>query len=181
MRSRNFCHPGLCYDSCLQFIFTTFTQIALISVENKKMEISHKLFTSWLNDLTLIGSEDVIKEILRRNLQKFHSLFCKALGLLQGTFPSMLAPRFVSAATSLIRFVPILSSGSNHLRFYNGFIEIMRHCEDENEFIRVFLYRFAQTLSLSLLHVMYSIFFIALPGHFPGTFSTTTERSLWTC
>ena len=27
------------------------------------------------------------------------------------------------------------------LRFYNGFIEIMRHCEDENEFIRVFLYR----------------------------------------
>ena len=78
-------------------------QIALISVENKKMEISHKLFTSWLNDLTLIGSEDVIKEILRRNLQKFHSLFCKALGLLQGTFPSMLAPRFVSAATSLIR------------------------------------------------------------------------------
>ena len=181
MHSRNFCHPGLCYDSCLQFIFTTFTQIALISVENKKMEISHKLFTSWLNDLTLIGSEDVIKEILRRNLQKFHSLFCKALGLLQGTFPSMLAPRFVSAATSLIRFVPILPSGSNHLRFYNGFIEIMRHCEDENEFIRVFLYRFAQTLSLSLLHVMYSIFFIALPGHFPGTFSTTTERSLWTC
>ena len=82
---------------------TTISQIALISVENKKMEISHKLFTSWLNDLTLIGSEDVIKEILRRNLQKFHSLFCKALGLLQGTFPSMLAPRFVSAATSLIR------------------------------------------------------------------------------
>ena len=82
---------------------TTIPQIALISVENKKMEISHKLFTSWLNDLTLIGSEDVIKEILRRNLQKFHSLFCKALGLLQGTFPSMLAPRFVSAATSLIR------------------------------------------------------------------------------
>ena len=81
----------------------TIMQIALISVENKKMEISHKLFTSWLNDLTLIGSEDVIKEILRRNLQKFHSLFCKALGLLQGTFPSMLAPRFVSAATSLIR------------------------------------------------------------------------------
>lgn len=80
-------------------------QIALITVENKKMEISHKLFTSWLNDLTLIGSEDVIKEILRRNLQKFHSLFCKALGLLQGSFPSMLAPRFVSAATSLIRFV----------------------------------------------------------------------------
>ena len=112
------------------------------------MEISHKLFTSWLNDLTLIGSEDVIKEILRRNLQKFHSLFCKALGLLQGTFPSMLAPRFVSAATSLIRFVQILPSRSNHLRFYNGFIEIMRHCEDENEFIRVFLYRFVQIVSL---------------------------------
>ena len=107
MRPHNFCHPGLCYDSCLVFMLT-FTQIALISVENKKMEISHKLFTSWLNDLTLIGSEDVIKEILRRNLQKFHSLFCKALGLLQGTFPSMLAPRFVSAATSLIRFVQIL-------------------------------------------------------------------------
>ena len=48
------------------------------------MEISHKLFTSWLADLTLIGSEDVIKEILKKNLQKFHSLFCKALGLLQG-------------------------------------------------------------------------------------------------
>ena len=158
-----------------------FTQIALISVENKKMEISHKLFTSWLNDLTLIGSEDVIKEILRRNLQKFHSLFCKALGLLQGTFPSMLAPRFVSAATSLIRFVPIFPAGSNHLRFYNGFIEIMRHCEDENEFIRVFLYRFVQTISLSLLHVTCTIFFTALPGHFPGTFSTTIERSLWTC
>ena len=44
-----------------------------------------------------------IKEILKKNLQKFHSLFCKALGLLQGSFPSMLAPRFVSAATSLIR------------------------------------------------------------------------------
>ena len=25
-------------------------------------------------------------------------------------------------------------------RFYNGYIEIMRHCEDEQEFIRVFLY-----------------------------------------
>ena len=180
MRPHNFSHPGLCCDSC--WIFKQpFIQIALISVENKKMEISHKLFTSWLNDLTLIGSEDVIKEILRRNLQKFHSLFCKALGLLQGTFPSMLAPRFVSAATSLIRFVPILPSGSNHLRFYNGFIEIMRHCEDENEFIRVFLYRFVQTLSLSLLQVIYTIFFTALPGHFPGTFSTTIERSLWTC
>ena len=119
-------------------------QIALISVENKKMEISHKLFTSWLNDLTLIGSEDVIKEILRKNLQKFHSLFCKALGLLQGTFPSMLAPRFVSAATSLIRLAANMERkgfSSILLRFYNGFIEIMRHCEDENEFIRVFLYR----------------------------------------
>ena len=178
MRPHNFSHPGLCCDSC--WIFKQpFIQIALISVENKKMEISHKLFTSWLNDLTLIGSEGVIKEILRRNLQKFHSLFCKALGLLQGTFPSMLAPRFVSAATSLIRFVQILPSGSNHLRFYNGFIEIMRHCEDENEFIRVFLYRFVQTVSL--FHVRYTIFFIALPGHFLGTFSTTTERSLWTC
>ena len=92
-------------------------QIALISMENKKMEIPHKLFTSWLADLTLIGSEDVIKEILKKNMQKFHSLFCKALGLLQGSFPSMLAPRFVSAATSLIRV-------------YNGFIELMRHCEE---------------------------------------------------
>jgi hypothetical protein len=92
------------FASSLFIALINFSQIALISVENKKMEISHKLFTSWLNDLTLIGSEDVIKEILRRNLQKFHSLFCKALGLLQGSFPSMLAPRFVSAATSLIRW-----------------------------------------------------------------------------
>ena len=58
-------------------------QIALISMENKKMEVSHKLFNSWLADLTLIGSEDVIREILKKNMQKFHSLFCKALGLLQ--------------------------------------------------------------------------------------------------
>ena len=43
-------------------------QIALISMENKKMEIPHKLFTSWLADLTLIGSEDVIKEILKKNM-----------------------------------------------------------------------------------------------------------------
>ena len=141
----------------------TTMQIALISVENKKMEISHKLFTSWLNDLTLIGSEDVIKEILRRNLQKFHSLFCKALGLLQGTFPSMLAPRFVSAATSLIRSggaIEELLSLTVLLRFYNGFIEIMRHCEDENEFIRVFLYRchiIHHTRQMHLIFLFFSL------------------------
>ena len=78
-------------------------QVSLITVPNKKMEISHKIFTNWLNELTLIGSEEIIKGIIRTNLQKFHSLFCKALGLLQKNFPSMLAPRFVSAAISLIR------------------------------------------------------------------------------
>ena len=145
-------------------------QIALISVENKKMEISHKLFTSWLNDLTLIGSEDVIKEILRRNLQKFHSLFCKALGLLQGTFPSMLAPRFVSAATSLIRrggAIKELNSLSILLRFYNGFIEIMRHCEDENEFIRVFLYR-CHLINFLRRQIFFIFFFISLTWSFSG-------------
>ena len=67
-------------------------QIALISMENKKMEIPHKLFTSWLADLTLIGSEDVIKETLKKNMQKFHSLFCKALGLVQGIFQACSPP-----------------------------------------------------------------------------------------
>ena len=114
-------------------------QVSLISVPNKKMEISHKIFTNWLNELTLIGSEDVIKGIIRKNLQKFHSLFCKALGLLQKNFPSMLAPRFVSAAISLIRF-------------YNGYIEVMRHCEDETEFIRVFLYSLTWSFSGYILH-----------------------------
>ena len=103
------------------------------------MEISHKLFTSWLADLTLIGSEDVIKEILKKNLQKFHSLFCKALGLLQGSFPSMLAPRFVSAATSLIRV-------------YNGFIELMQHCKEGQQFIRVFLYSLTWSFSGYILN-----------------------------
>ena len=114
-------------------------QVTLISVVNKKMEISHKIFTNWLNDLTLIGSEDVIKGIIRKNLQKFHSLFCKALGLLQKNFPSMLAPRFISAAISLIRF-------------YNGYIEIMRHCEDETDFIRVFLYSLTWSFSGYILN-----------------------------
>ena len=114
-------------------------QVSLITVPNKKMEISHKIFTNWLNELTLIGSEEVIKGIIRTNLQKFHSLFCKALGLLQKNFPSMLAPRFVSAAISLIRF-------------YNGYIEIMRHCEDDTEFIRVFLYSLTWAFSGYILN-----------------------------
>ena len=114
-------------------------EVSLITVPNKKMEISHKIFTNWLNDLTLIGSEDIIKGIIKSNLQKFHSLFCKALGLLQKNFPSMLAPRFVSAAISLIRF-------------YNGYIEVMRHCEDEPDFIRVFLYSLTWSFSGYILH-----------------------------
>ena len=130
-------------------------QVSLITVPNKKMEISHKIFTNWLNELTLIGSEEVIKGIIRTNLQKFHSLFCKALGLLQKNFPSMLAPRFVSAAISLIRFVMFNNSfhsiTSSH-RFYNGYIEMMRHCEDDTEFIRVFLYSLTWSFSGYILN-----------------------------
>ena len=51
----------------------------------------------------------------------------------------MLAPRFVSAAISLIRF-------------YNGYIEVMRHCEDEPDFVRVFLYSLTWSFSGYILH-----------------------------
>ena len=41
MRSRNFCHPGLCYDSCLQFIFITFHTDRLdISGEQKDGDLA---------------------------------------------------------------------------------------------------------------------------------------------
>ena len=37
-------------------------------------------------------------------------------------------------------------------RFYNGYIEMMRHCEDDTEFIRVFLYSLTWSFSGYILN-----------------------------
>ena len=102
-------------------------QAALISIPNKKLEITVKLFQSWLADLTLLRKEDEVRDIIEGYLQKFHVIFCKSLNILQKTFPSILAPRFIAATVSL-------------LKFFTGLLENQQNTDDECTVIRAYLY-----------------------------------------
>ena len=102
-------------------------QAILISIPNQKIEISIKLFQTWLEDLTLLRNEEKVKEIIQTHMEKFHVLFCKSLEILQRNFASKLAPRFISATVSL-------------LKFFNGQLESMKDMFSESLVVRLFLF-----------------------------------------
>ena len=109
-------------------------QVTLISIPNKKMEISIKLFQTWIDDLTLLKMEDEVKEIVQKHLKKFHILLCKSLDILQRNFPSKLAPRFISATVSI-------------LKFFNGQLEWMKCEMNEYNVVRIYMYTLVWSFS----------------------------------
>ena len=102
-------------------------QAVLISIPNQKIEISIKLFQSWLGELTLLRNEEKAKEIIHSHMEKFHVLFCKSLEILQRNFASKLKPRFISATVSL-------------LKFFNGLLENLKDTCNESLVLRSYLF-----------------------------------------
>jgi dynein heavy chain len=114
-------------------------QVTLITIPNHKIEISVKLFQTWCEDLTLLKFEHAAKAVIYENIEKFHILFCKSLDIMQRNFPSKLAPRFISATVSL-------------LKFFNAQLDMMRENNSESNIIRAYLYSLVWSFSGFLLH-----------------------------
>ena len=113
-------------------------QVTLVTIPNNKIEISVKLFQSWCEDLTLLKFEHAAKTVIYDHLEKFHILFCKSLDILQRNFPSKLAPRFIAAIVSL-------------LKFFNAQLDMLRENNNESNIVRAYLYSLVWSFSGYLL------------------------------